>query len=234
MAVCPDCNIPDYIANVCLWLGYGSSTINPIIYTIFNKTFRQAFIRLLKCQCEKWVFNFGLIHSGCCRLYLESLQNLLTNLWMNASSTHFDQQPVILLKSFLGECSVKLSLRFAASIQVWCPCQVWAQNFSFVSSLHSFIFQNWSTYTLSFGNRRPGNGQFVCTVGPTVGHFPAGRPTVDNALWHCATDALEWVQGQLWGRRVVRGSEQQNEKLIEYKNLKKKYEQVQRQVLAPS
>ncbi|XP_025418810.1 5-hydroxytryptamine receptor 2B isoform X2 [Sipha flava] len=54
-AVCPkvDCPVPDHVTEVCLWLGYVSSTINPIIYTIFNKTFRAAFIRLLKCQCHK-------------------------------------------------------------------------------------------------------------------------------------------------------------------------------------
>lgn len=46
-AVCPksDCPVPDHVTEVCLWLGYVSSTINPIIYTIFNKTFRAAFIR---------------------------------------------------------------------------------------------------------------------------------------------------------------------------------------------
>lgn len=46
-AVCPksDCPVPDDVTEVCLWLGYLSSTINPIIYTIFNKTFRAAFIR---------------------------------------------------------------------------------------------------------------------------------------------------------------------------------------------
>jgi hypothetical protein len=32
------------------WLGYASSTLNPIIYTMFNKNFRKAFINLLKCQ----------------------------------------------------------------------------------------------------------------------------------------------------------------------------------------
>uniref|UniRef100_A0A336KPM4 CSON013353 protein n=1 Tax=Culicoides sonorensis TaxID=179676 RepID=A0A336KPM4_CULSO len=52
-AICPDCDVPNYIINICLWLGYVSSTINPIIYTIFNKTFRSAFIRLLMCKCEK-------------------------------------------------------------------------------------------------------------------------------------------------------------------------------------
>ncbi|XP_050547830.1 5-hydroxytryptamine receptor 2B-like isoform X2 [Daktulosphaira vitifoliae] len=54
-AVCPkeDCPVPEHVTEVCLWLGYVSSTINPIIYTIFNKTFRAAFIRLLKCHCHK-------------------------------------------------------------------------------------------------------------------------------------------------------------------------------------
>ncbi|XP_070500047.1 5-hydroxytryptamine receptor 2C [Chironomus tepperi] len=52
-ATCPKCQVPDHITNICLWLGYVSSTINPIIYTIFNKTFRAAFIRLLKCKCHK-------------------------------------------------------------------------------------------------------------------------------------------------------------------------------------
>ncbi|XP_064081003.1 octopamine receptor-like isoform X1 [Macrobrachium nipponense] len=49
-AACPDCQVSDHLANVCLWLGYVSSTINPIIYTIFNKTFKAAFIKILKCD----------------------------------------------------------------------------------------------------------------------------------------------------------------------------------------
>ncbi|CAF0798384.1 unnamed protein product, partial [Brachionus calyciflorus] len=36
------------------WLGYSSSMINPIIYTMFNKSFRKAFINLLKCQTKKY------------------------------------------------------------------------------------------------------------------------------------------------------------------------------------
>ncbi|CAH1111443.1 unnamed protein product, partial [Psylliodes chrysocephalus] len=54
-AVCPDCNVPKDVVMVCLWLGYVSSTINPIIYTVFNKTFRGAFIRLLLCKCQRYV-----------------------------------------------------------------------------------------------------------------------------------------------------------------------------------
>ena len=37
--------IPDYCTDLALWLGYISSTINPIIYTIANRTFRAAFSR---------------------------------------------------------------------------------------------------------------------------------------------------------------------------------------------
>uniref|UniRef100_A0A182QNH7 G-protein coupled receptors family 1 profile domain-containing protein n=1 Tax=Anopheles farauti TaxID=69004 RepID=A0A182QNH7_9DIPT len=52
-AACPEAKVPERIVSICLWLGYVSSTINPIIYTIFNKTFRAAFIRLLRCRCER-------------------------------------------------------------------------------------------------------------------------------------------------------------------------------------
>jgi hypothetical protein len=53
-AACPDCDVPEHVVVVCLWLGYVSSTINPIIYTVFNKTFRAAFIRLLLCRCQRY------------------------------------------------------------------------------------------------------------------------------------------------------------------------------------
>ncbi|CAG5102488.1 Similar to htr2b: 5-hydroxytryptamine receptor 2B (Tetraodon fluviatilis) [Cotesia congregata] len=53
-AACPDCNVPNHVVDTCLWLGYVSSTINPIIYTVFNQTFRAAFIRLLKCKCYRY------------------------------------------------------------------------------------------------------------------------------------------------------------------------------------
>lgn len=52
-AACPECQVPDHVVDTCLWLGYVSSTINPIIYTIFNRTFRAAFIRLLTCRCQR-------------------------------------------------------------------------------------------------------------------------------------------------------------------------------------
>lgn len=50
--VCPKCE--EYISNgvfdFVTWLGYASSMVNPIFYTIFNKVFRQAFKKVLLCR----------------------------------------------------------------------------------------------------------------------------------------------------------------------------------------
>lgn len=57
MAVCDSCraHIPDRLVALCLWLGYVSSCINPLIYTVFNRTFKRAFIQLLRCKCRRQV-----------------------------------------------------------------------------------------------------------------------------------------------------------------------------------
>lgn len=53
MGVCETCDIEVILFKVFLWLGYVSSTLNPVIYTIFNKTFKRTFIKILKCkQCK--------------------------------------------------------------------------------------------------------------------------------------------------------------------------------------
>lgn len=50
--VCPDCEsyIGQGVFDFVTWLGYASSMVNPIFYTIFNKVFRQAFKKVLQCQ----------------------------------------------------------------------------------------------------------------------------------------------------------------------------------------
>jgi hypothetical protein len=50
-AICKHCSIDGNILNGFVWLGYVSSSINPVVYTIFNRNFRLKFITLLKCQC---------------------------------------------------------------------------------------------------------------------------------------------------------------------------------------
>ncbi|XP_031629172.1 uncharacterized protein LOC116344669 [Contarinia nasturtii] len=56
--VCGDCEqqISHWVFDVVTWLGYASSMVNPIFYTIFNKVFRQAFKKVLLCQYgeTKW------------------------------------------------------------------------------------------------------------------------------------------------------------------------------------
>ena len=50
-----DLNVSETLATAFLWLGYVSSTMNPIIYTIFNKNFRTAFRRIILCHF--WFFS---------------------------------------------------------------------------------------------------------------------------------------------------------------------------------
>ncbi|KAM8886272.1 alpha-2B adrenergic receptor [Spinachia spinachia] len=47
-AVCPDtCAIPGPLFTFFFWIGYCNSSLNPVIYTIFNKDFRKAFKKIL-------------------------------------------------------------------------------------------------------------------------------------------------------------------------------------------
>lgn len=50
--VCEECedHISHWVFDVVTWLGYASSMVNPIFYTIFNKIFRQAFKKVLLCK----------------------------------------------------------------------------------------------------------------------------------------------------------------------------------------
>ncbi|XP_065208960.1 uncharacterized protein 5-HT2B [Planococcus citri] len=54
-AVCDSCEkqIPPWIFDIATWLGYASSMVNPIFYTIFNKVFRQAFKKVLMCKYRR-------------------------------------------------------------------------------------------------------------------------------------------------------------------------------------
>ena len=53
MGVCETCDIDVALFKVFLWLGYVSSTLNPIIYTIFNKIFKRTFLKILCCQVNR-------------------------------------------------------------------------------------------------------------------------------------------------------------------------------------
>lgn len=55
MGLCSDCQFHETMFKCFLWLGYSSSMLNPIIYTVFNKAFKATFVRLLTCgSCREW------------------------------------------------------------------------------------------------------------------------------------------------------------------------------------
>lgn len=49
-----DLQMPDCLLTIFQQLGFFSSTINPVIYTIFNRNFRRAFRRILLCKTSKY------------------------------------------------------------------------------------------------------------------------------------------------------------------------------------
>uniref|UniRef100_UPI0037E7B040 alpha-2C adrenergic receptor n=1 Tax=Semicossyphus pulcher TaxID=241346 RepID=UPI0037E7B040 len=54
--VCRDkCKIPETLFKFFFWIGYCNSSLNPVIYTIFNQDFRRAFQKIL---CKSWKRSF--------------------------------------------------------------------------------------------------------------------------------------------------------------------------------
>ena len=52
--LCPGCMFPPLLIDICTWMGYLNSMINPGIYTFFNTDFKKAFVKLLTCKtCKK-------------------------------------------------------------------------------------------------------------------------------------------------------------------------------------
>ncbi|XP_069753263.1 5-hydroxytryptamine receptor 2B [Narcine bancroftii] len=51
-AICKNCDqeLLEKLLEVFVWVGYVSSGVNPLVYTLFNKTFRKAFSRYITCE----------------------------------------------------------------------------------------------------------------------------------------------------------------------------------------
>ena len=49
------CEIPTTLFKFFFWIGYCNSSLNPVIYTIFNQDFRRAFQKIL---CKSWKRSF--------------------------------------------------------------------------------------------------------------------------------------------------------------------------------
>nr|XP_020452436.1 5-hydroxytryptamine receptor 2B [Monopterus albus] len=52
-----DANVITHLMEIFVWVGYVSSGINPLVYTLFNKTFRQAFTRYITCNYKACASN---------------------------------------------------------------------------------------------------------------------------------------------------------------------------------
>lgn len=52
LALCDSCNQTTLkmLLEIFVWIGYISSGVNPLVYTLFNKTFRDAFGRYITCN----------------------------------------------------------------------------------------------------------------------------------------------------------------------------------------
>lgn len=58
-SICRDpCKIPPTLFKFFFWIGYCNSSLNPVIYTIFNQDFRRAFQKIL---CKSWKRSFWLL-----------------------------------------------------------------------------------------------------------------------------------------------------------------------------
>lgn len=53
--LCQRCNsnLMDQLLDIFQWVGYVSSGINPLVYTLFNRTFREAFTRYITCNYSR-------------------------------------------------------------------------------------------------------------------------------------------------------------------------------------
>ncbi|XP_072410168.1 alpha-2B adrenergic receptor [Chiloscyllium punctatum] len=56
-AICPaTCSVPSSIFKFFFWIGYCNSSLNPVIYTIFNQDFRMAFKKILCREQRRSVY----------------------------------------------------------------------------------------------------------------------------------------------------------------------------------
>ncbi|KAM9385961.1 5-hydroxytryptamine receptor 2B [Pholidichthys leucotaenia] len=58
-----DAAIISRLMEIFVWVGYVSSGINPLVYTLFNKTFRQAFTRYITCNYKRYTSHTPRRHS---------------------------------------------------------------------------------------------------------------------------------------------------------------------------
>lgn len=51
-ALCAGCRVPGPLFDVVFWLGYCNSMLNPLIYAMWSREFKNTFISIIKCRCH--------------------------------------------------------------------------------------------------------------------------------------------------------------------------------------
>ncbi|XP_078126172.1 alpha-2C adrenergic receptor [Sander vitreus] len=66
------CKIPETLFKFFFWIGYCNSSLNPVIYTIFNQDFRRAFQKILLARTIDWHHEQFTLPAMCSHLPLPS------------------------------------------------------------------------------------------------------------------------------------------------------------------
>ncbi|XP_023653674.1 5-hydroxytryptamine receptor 2B-like isoform X1 [Paramormyrops kingsleyae] len=82
------------LLRIFVWVGYVSSGINPLVYTLFNKTFRMAFSRYMTCDYSRMTTSVNNVRNGTGLVVLQGSLRLRRPT-MQSSTTHLlDQSEV--------------------------------------------------------------------------------------------------------------------------------------------
>lgn len=110
---------PETFFKVIFWLGYFNSCLNPIIYPCYSREFKQAFIRILQCQCQQrkqqgWrAYNYRVQTASANQVYTDT-----SSICMNGSQqTLAPMQPSPMLFSRVGGSRLTSGL-----LPGWGPC----------------------------------------------------------------------------------------------------------------
>ncbi|XDV38938.1 hypothetical protein PO909_008252, partial [Leuciscus waleckii] len=79
---------------VIFWLGYFNSCLNPIIYPCYSREFKQAFIRILRCQCQQrkqqgWrAYNYRVQTGSAMQVYTDTSSICMNGSQQTLAPTH--------------------------------------------------------------------------------------------------------------------------------------------------
>ena len=162
-ALCAHCHFEHLMVTIFVWLGYLSSTLNPIIYTMFNRTFRTTFIKLLRCEYRflQKPMRVKTISSGNCGQITQSprktgLTYMQIPLWISS------RQEAELLPNMCfsvwesgSYCIFKQRIEKVQIHTVWSGLSESVDTFSYSVNLQRRLWSDWANAQSNLGLRCP-------------------------------------------------------------------------------